>query len=437
MNGKLSKWEASAIGLGNIIGAGIFVLAGTTIYDAGPGALIAFGITAVLALTIALNSAELSSKIISHGGLYSFARETMGDSAGFMVGWLRSISYSIAASAVALGFGAYLLSLFSLPYYFVIIAAIGMIIFATFLNYMGISVVARVEKYLVVVTVAGLVLFIIISILYGHWEISRFTPIAPLGFESIIVAASLSFFAYSGFNTIATLTPEVKDGAKNVPFAIIFALVVSTALYIMVVTGMLALMPWQRYSVSADPLSNALAFSHAPLFVSYTIAIVAVIATFTVTVSLIVAGSRTLLQMSEDKTLPEWIQGRKPDSPRRAVILIGGLAAASLFLGNVQVIALASNFGVIFSYALTGLFVAILRHRKVKGEFSSPLYPYVQIVSIVLSLLIMYALGVKAIYLGFITIIVGMMIYYFEKEVGSRKLEPTESKNTNGIHEEG
>ena len=93
----------------------------------------------------------------------------------------------------------------------------------------------------------------------------------------------------------------------------------------------------------------------------------------------------------------------------------------ALFLGNVQIIALASNFGVIFSYALTGLFVVILRHRKVKGEFSSPLYPYVQIVSVLLSLLIMYALGVKAIYLGFITIIVGMMIYYFEKETKERK----------------
>ena len=250
---------------------------------------------------------------------------------------------------------------------------------------------------------------------------TRFTPLAPIGFESIIVAASLSFFAYSGFNTIATLTPEVKNGAKNVPFAIIFALVISTVLYILVVTGMLALMPWQNYSISADPLSNALHFSRAPVFVGYAIAIVAIIATFTVTVSLIVAGSRTLLQMSEDGVLPEWIQGRHKDSPRKAVILIGGLAVVALFLGNVQVIALASNFGVIFSYALTGLFIVILRHRKVKGEFSSPLYPYVQIVSVLLSLLIMYALGVKAIYLGFITIIVGMMIYYFEKETKERK----------------
>ncbi|EQD76747.1 amino acid transporter [mine drainage metagenome] len=188
----------------------------------------------------------------------------------------------------------------------------------------------------------------------------------------------------------------------------------------MVVTGMLALMPWQDYGISADPLSNALKFSGAPIFVSYVIAIVAVIATFTVTVSLIVAGSRTLLQMSEDKALPEWIQGRDRDSPRKATILIGVLAILALFLGNVQVIALASNFGVIFSYALTGLFVVILRHRKIKGEFSSPLYPWVQIISVTLSLLIMYALGVQAIYLGFITIIIGMMIYYFEKEVGSR-----------------
>ncbi|EQD54609.1 transporter, partial [mine drainage metagenome] len=162
-------------------------LAGTTIHDAGPGALIAFGITAVLALTIALNSAELSSKIISHGGLYSFAKETMGNSAGFMVGWMRSISYSIAASAVALGFSSYLFSFFSVPYYYILLAAIIMIIAATAINYMGISVVAEIEKYLVFVTVTGLVLFIVMSVIYGKWEVSRFTPLAPIGFESIIV----------------------------------------------------------------------------------------------------------------------------------------------------------------------------------------------------------------------------------------------------------
>ncbi len=103
---KITMWQAAAIGLGNIVGAGIFVLAGSAINLAGPGALLAFLLTALLATTVALNSAELSSKIVTHGGLYSFVRMSMGDALGFLVGWLRAISYAIAAAAVALGFAA-------------------------------------------------------------------------------------------------------------------------------------------------------------------------------------------------------------------------------------------------------------------------------------------------------------------------------------------
>jgi APA family basic amino acid/polyamine antiporter len=412
----LNKWQATFIGLGNIIGAGIFVLAGTTIRDAGPGAIIAFIVTAILALTIALNSAELSSKIVSHGGLYSFTKVSLGDSAGFVVGWLRAISYAIAASAVSIGFGSYLLSFFKIPNYGIIILAAILILIATALDYGGINGVAKVEHVLVFITIIGLVSFIIVAIFYGHWTFSRFTPIAPDGPESIIEAASLAFFAYSGFNTIATLGPEVENSRKSVPFAILAALIISTTLYIVIIFGMLALMPYSKYGVTADPLFNALVFAHAPIIVEYIVDVVAIIATFTVTVSMIVAGSRTLLQMSEDKLLPEWIQGREKDSPKRATLLIGFLAVGSLFIGNVQSIALASNFGVIFSYSLTGLAVVILRRRKMKGEFSSPLYPWTQIASILLSALIMFALGEKAFYIGTITIIIGFFLYYIEKE---------------------
>jgi len=108
----ISLWQATAIGLGNIIGAGIFVLAGAVIKESGPGAIVAFAFTAFLAMTVAFNRADLSSKIVSHGGLYSSAKVTMGDPIGFIVGWLRGIPYAIAGAAVTLGFSSYLLSFF-------------------------------------------------------------------------------------------------------------------------------------------------------------------------------------------------------------------------------------------------------------------------------------------------------------------------------------
>jgi APA family basic amino acid/polyamine antiporter len=430
----ISRWQATFIGLGNIIGAGIFVLAGTAISDAGPGAIIAFVLTAILALTIALNSAELSSSIVSHGGLYSFTKVTMGESAGFVVGWLRAISYAIAASAVAIGFGSYLLSFVNLPYIYILLLAAIVIAVAALIDYHGINTVAKVEHILVFITIGGLILFILISVFYGHWTIPRFTPFVPSKPMEIIEAASLAFFAYSGFNTIATLGPETENPEKSIPFAILVALAVSTILYIIIIFGMLALMPYRDYGITGNPLFDALVFAKAPVAVEYAINIVAIIATFTVTVSLIVAGSRTLLQMSQDRLLPRWIQGREKDSPRRATLLIAGLAIVSLFIGNVQVIALASNFGVIFSYALTGLAVVILRRRNVRGKFRSPLYPFVQILSIALSAVIMFALGERAFYIGTITILVGFMLYFAEKEkVFGKKKKSGSEMNQNSL----
>jgi APA family basic amino acid/polyamine antiporter len=409
-------WQAAAIGLGNIIGAGIFVLAGVVIKESGPGAIIAFAFTAFLAMTVAFNSAELSSKIVTHGGLYSFIRVTMGDSLGFIVGWLRGISYAIAGAAVTLGFSSYLLSFFHTQSEFLIILiSISFLVVIMAIDYAGVKLVARLEQILVFVTIAGLVLFIIISLFYGKWVPSRFTPILPHGPLSIIEAASLAFFAYSGFNTIATLTPEVKDGRRNAPKAIMISLAVSTILYILVVLGMLAMMPWSLYGVSADPLAEALSYSRAPMLISLAISIVALIATVTVTLSLIVAGSRTLLQMSEDGLFPRWVEGKGEDSPKRAVIIIGLLAIFSLFLGNLQYVALASNFGVIFSYSLTGFAIVLIRKQNLPGFFSVPFFPYLPIISVALSVVIMITLGSQALYLGSLMILTGMIIYSFQR----------------------
>jgi basic amino acid/polyamine antiporter, APA family len=199
--------------------------------------------------------------------------------------------------------------------------------------------------------------------------------------------------------------------------------VVSTVLYILVVLGMLALMPWTGYTLAANPLQNALDFSNAPPGISTIVAIVAIVATVSVTMSLIIAGSRTILQMSEDGMFPRWIGGISGDSPKIAVILVGAGTIASLSLGNLKFIALASNFGVIFSYAMTGAAVIILRQRAVPGNFRSPLYPWVQVVSLVLSVVVMVSLGVEALSLGAIFILTGVILYGIIQEQKKRGTE--------------
>jgi APA family basic amino acid/polyamine antiporter len=406
---KLSLFEATAIGLGNIIGAGIFVMAGSTIYLAGPAALISFIITGLLAMSIGLNSAELASKYPeSEGGVYSFAKLTMGDTVGFLVGWMRMISYSVSGAATALGFASYL----QIQGYTLIIAGLLILVLGG-LYLAGLKLVSEVESVLVALNVLGLVLFIVFALISGRFNTLHFTPIAPHGLYGIFTASSLAFFAYSGFNTIATLTPDVENGEKTVPKAIVLSLAITSVLYIMVVFSMLYLLPWQIYGQQANPLSFALQKAKAPFLLILAVSATAIIATLTVTMSTIIATVRTLKQMAEDNLIPSKL-GRKESI---ATLLVISMMVSSLGLGNVEVIGLVSNFGTIFSYLTTALAVVISRRRGIIGSFKAPLYPFLQILSILLSLLVIGTLGEESLVLGVVSLLVGLIIHVIHVEI--------------------
>ncbi len=157
---KIGFWQATAVGLGNIVGAGIFVMAGAAISAAGPSALLAFAITAALAMTVGLNSAELASKMPDvEGGIYSFARSTLGETVGFLVGWLRFISYAVSGGAVALGFAGYLTSV-GAPAYLYYPAATALILVLSLVEVTGIRFASRAEEVFVAINILGLAVFV-------------------------------------------------------------------------------------------------------------------------------------------------------------------------------------------------------------------------------------------------------------------------------------
>jgi basic amino acid/polyamine antiporter, APA family len=404
---KLTFTHAVAIGLGNIIGAGIFVMAGSAIDAAGPGALVAFAITAALAMTVGLNTAELSSRFPNlEGGVYSFAKETMGDTIGFLVGWFRLVAYAVSGAAVALGFSSYLVSA-GAPSLIYFPAAALLIVFLTLVEAGGIRLASEIEVGLVAVKIIGLGLFLAVVFALVRYSAGNFTPVFPNGGLSVLVAANIAFFAYSGFNTISTLTPDVEDGGKTVPRAIITSIAVSSALYVLVVFGLLLALNWKSYGMASNPLSVALSSINAPWGVSYAVDAAALAATFAVTLSLIIAGVRTTKQMGEDRMLPGWL-GTRSKGP---AIVVAGVMVASLGLGNVQTIALVANFGIVFSYMLTGIQVAIARKKTPRASFSSPGYPYVQSFSVVLSAAMLLGLGTQSLLLGTATLVVGLVAH--------------------------
>jgi APA family basic amino acid/polyamine antiporter len=168
---------------------------------------------------------------------------------------------------------------------------------------------------------------------------------------------------------------------------------------------------WNKFGISSDPLSLVLTSIKAPPYIIYFIDLTAIIATITVTLSIIIASERTLAQMVKDSMLPKLLGGKKI-----TLLIVGIIMISSLSLGNVESIALASNFGIVFSYMLSGIQVAIARKRRIEGKFKTPLYPFLQIISVILSMLFMASLGKNALIIGTITLIVGLVIFSIHKE---------------------
>ncbi len=417
---KLGFPQAVAVGLGNIIGAGIFVLAGSAINVSGPGALAAFAITAALAISVGFNTAELSSRYPSlQGGVYSFARETMGDTLGFLVGWFRLIAYAVSGAAVALGFSGYLVSLgvSSTVYY---PTALLLILFLALVEVRGIRLASELEVGLVIVKIIGLAIFLGAVFELAKYTPTNFAPIFPSGTLGVLMAANIAFFAYSGFNTIATLTPDVDNGEKTVPRAIIMSIIISTTLYVLVVFGLLLALDWRSYGVTSNPLSLALASIQAPSVVSYAVDVAALAATFAVTLSLIIAGARTTKQMGTDRLLPATF-GHGSKTPG---LLVAAIMMASLALGNVETIALVANFGIVFSYMLTGIQVAISRKRSINTQFRSPGYPAIQIFSVLLSAVMLLVLGTQSLMLGAATLVMGLLVHSIYTHLSDKRESP-------------
>ncbi len=395
------------MGLGNIIGAGIFVMAGAAINAAGPAALLAFAVTALLAITVGLNTAELASRFPGlEGGVYSFARATMGDTLGFLVGWFRLIAYAVSGAAVALGFSSYLVSV-GAPQVAYFPAAALLIVALALVEARGIRLASEMEVGLVIVKIVGLAVFLAAALALAGLTPGNFAPFLPTGGLGVLVAANIAFFAYSGFNTIATLTPDVEDGERTVPRAIIASIAISTVLYVLVVFALLTALNWTAYGSSSDPLSVALRSLKAPSSVSFAVDVAALAATFAVTLSMIIAGSRTAKQMGEDALLPRWL-GRGSKVP---AAVVAGVMVASLGLGNIESIALVANFGIILSYMLTGVQVAIARRSPMAPKFSSPGYPSVQVLSVVLSGAMLLGLGTQSLLLGTLTLFSGLVVH--------------------------
>lgn len=428
--------SAVAVGLGGIIGAGIFVLSGTMIGLAGTGALLAFVMTGFVAIVIALEMGELTSSMPqTTGASYSFVFNAFGSELGFVTGVLLYLSFVASVSAIALGFGTYLGSMLGIgggaaTYLF---AAILIVLLAS-LNLRGISEAADADFVIVVFKVSALIVFIVWAFSAGLHLSSNFAQPPVSGASGIFSASVIAMFAYAGFQSIATMAPNIKGGGRTAARAIVVAVAISLILYVLVTLALLALLPVGQFGFRADPLSFALSSAGAPTWLSLLIGLAALAATASATLAMIIASSQLLLQLSRDGLLPQ-ILGRTRaghKSALGALVLTIVFGTLFMFLGNIYIIAAVSNFGVLFSYLLSGF--ALLKIRRMRrhperhqealrdagvpthGIVEMPWFPYLPIAGIGFLIAFFFAFPSLALSIGLGIVLISILAYYVLRE---------------------
>lgn len=342
---RLGVVDAVVIGLGSMIGAGIFVAFAPAAAAAGSGLLIALGIAAVVAYCNATSSARLAAKYPSSGGTYVYGRERLGPFWGYLAGWSFVIGKTASCAAMALTVGSYVW-----PAQAHVVAVVA-VVALTALDYTGVQKAAWLTRLVVAVVLVVLALIVVLC-LTGH-RIDA--PIVGTGSgpNGLLRAAGLLFFAFAGYARIATLGEEVRDPARTIPRAIPIALGIALVVYAAVAIAVLAVLGPTKLATSTAPLADAVRAAGLPAFVPV-VTVGAAVAALGSLLALLLGVSRTTLAMARDHHLPTALAAVHPKFgvPHRAQLAIGLIVAVVAGIADVRAVIGFSSFGVLLYYAV-------------------------------------------------------------------------------------
>ncbi|HVN65641.1 MAG TPA: amino acid permease [Methanomicrobiales archaeon] len=421
----LGLWGAAAVGIGAIIGTGIFVLIGVASGISGPAVIISFLIAGFTALLTGLSTAELSSFITEAGGSYIYTTRAFGKFPGFVIGWMKSFDYIVGASAVSIGFAAYFAYLVGLPPAVGTLVLVGstwpLVLMAV--NLKGMKEAGGTNSVLVALKISALVVFIVVGgwYLFTHGDLSNYHPFFPNGIAGALQGASIIFFAFIGFNTISVIAEEVKDPERNVPRAVLIAFAICTLLYIGVSVVAVGLLNWKLLGLSSAPLEAALRVATDNFFVLEFIAFTALVATTSVIVTSIMGGSRALFAMARQRVIPGTFAHLSENGIPVLTVLITGIAIGAIVFftgGNLDWLASIFNFGTLVTFTFINLSLLRLRRTMpdVKRGFRVPLYPLTPVLGVLSCLLLSLYLSRNAILVGFGWVAIGVVAYAWNRK---------------------
>ena len=347
---RLGAGDAVVIGLGSMLGAGVFAAIGPAAGAAGSGLLVGLAVAAFVAYCNATSSAELAALYPASGGTYVYGRERLGPFWGYLAGWGFVVGKTASCAAMALTVGAYAAPSWQRP---IAVAAVAGL---TAVNYQGVRKTAAVTRVVVAMVLAALALVVVGALLGGRASTEGFGDVMAGGPGGILRAAGLLFFAFAGYARIATLGEEVDDPARTIPKAIPRALGITLVVYAVVAACALAAAGPAALAHSEAPLATAVRAGDLDLLVP-AVRVGGAIAALGVLLSLIAGVSRTAFAMAANRDLPPWLDAVHPahEVPHRAEVAVGVLVAALVVATDLRHAIGFSSFCVLTYYAIANV----------------------------------------------------------------------------------
>lgn len=425
----LSAGDLIALGVGAVIGAGIFILPGTVAaMHTGPSIVLSFILAAVVCSTAALCYAEFSAALPIAGSAYSFGTVVFGEIIGWFLGWALILEYMLAVAAVSTGWAAYLKS-FLLGFgihipkalsgnfdpahgTYINLAAVLIIVLISFMLSKGVKSSIRINNIIVLIKIAIIALFLIIGAFYvkpANWH-----PFMPFGVNGVFVGASSVFFAYLGFDVVSASAAEVKNPRRNMPLGILGTLVICTVLYILVSVVLTGMVSYIKLNV-ADPVSFALQAVNQN-WVAGIISIGALAGMFTMMVTMIYSSSRLIYSIGRDGLLPAFLGkiNAKSHTPNNSMLVVTIIIATMGGLVSLNQLANLVNIGTLIAFTFVSFGVIPLRKRDDISHdgFKVPFYPILPVISGILCIIMMTRLSAETWIASIIWFIIGMILYF-------------------------
>lgn len=430
MKRELKTKDLIFLGIGAIIGTGIFVVTGEAAKSyAGPALTLSFLLAAFVVILCGLCFAEFASRVPVIGGPYAYMYVIFGELVAWMTGWFLICEFMLAVSSVASGWSGYVQGFLNglgihLPTAltgaynpengtYVDIIAVLVLIFVTYWVSLEAKTALRLNNMMVYVKFGIIALFVAVGIFFikpGNW-----TPFMPMGFSGVVSGAGLVFFAFLGFDSVAMAAEEVKDPQKDVPKGIIGSIAIATVLYIIVTLILTGIVPFTELGVK-DPVAFAMRYiGHG--FIGSVISVGAILTLLTVTISMMYSLARLLYAISKDGLLPKGLSkiDKKRRTPKQATYAAG--VVSMIFAGAFPLGILAELTNIVALSYLIFMAFGILKLRKdfgkpKKGEFKVPFVPILPLISIAACVVLMLSFQRTTWIVFIIAILLGLGIYF-------------------------